>query len=1370
MASEADHPERAGRLSRSTLGSRHPQAGEEPSAAETLSAPSGSGSGPLPLSPSQTRLWYLSQLAPDSPVCHELVTIRKAGPLDVEALRRALTEVVARHEAWRTTFITIHGAPHQFVREPAEVELPLTDLSELRREDAVRRAIEIVAADTQRHYDLANGPLVRPRLVRIADDDHRLYLDLHPLICDGPTLQRVIFPELTALYRSHVIGVRSSLPEPQAQYGDYTTWELEWVYGPDITGRIDRWRRRLAGSSPTQLPLDHPRPTRQSFAGGTIPLTIDHATVERLRQAAQSAGGSLFDAFIAAYAWWLHLYVDSTEVVFGSQVDLRHRDPLPEVAGCCVTPVPLRCDVSGEEPFTALVGRIRSVVSEAVSDAVPFDSLLDGLGISRDPRVNPLFQTALFLQPGLTAAADNWSLHQMEAGVRDAVGSAKLDLSIKLDERPEGHVVGGLVFSTDLFDRATAREMAMHWRRLLNAVAAVPERPMAEHDLVPTDQRRRVLNWYRTTPESSAPECAHELVGLQVERRPDAVAVQVGDATLTYRQLDDRAAAIASRLVRAGAGPGTVVAVLLARTPDLIAAILGILKCGAAFLPLDPRQPDARKAFCINDVGATLVLTDQQLPSGGDPITATVIDIGESAPPMLSDAVLGGAVSSADLAYVICTSGSTGRPKPVLIEHRSLTNLMRTWPREVGVDACDTVLSVAAISFDLALGDVFCALACGARLVLATTEEATDPAALRELIADSGATYMCATPTTWGALMAIGWAGDRRLTVVTGGEALNEGLAQALLQRCKSVWNAYGPTEATVWTNVERLAEGDAITVGRPLPNARVYITDARGRLQPIGVPGEIAIGGVAVGRGYLNRPDEHARRFGDDPFHVGGRIYRTGDRGKFLPDGRIQHLGRYDDQVKIRGYRIEPGEIESTLCEHPEVGCCAVVAREAPNGEKRLVAYIVGDEGRPDDTEAREWLRSRLPEYMVPSAFVHLAALPTTPSGKLDKGALPAPSATDRSGAEAPRNDTEKRLAGLWAELLGTPVTDVHSDFFDMGGHSLLAARLLAEVQRTFGVALSPATFVDDGRTVAKLARLLGAESPDKDEEAVCSPPLHFIFADVASAMSLRHFTTQWGGTQPVHAVIPDQPEGRFDLSVTIEEHAGRLLSQIRARQPEGPLALVGYSIGGIVAYEIARQAVAAGQEVEWLGILDMAAPSMTELQRAQVTVRWRLRRIRRLPRRERWAKYAEVALRVLRRGGVLQQNDFDYRGAAELVSRYERPGHAVPTHLFVGEVSAADAGDDLLGWNEYHAGPLTVDRLHGDHVTVLELPEVEQLARKMLEALRAARASTRVERLVTTLGGRHRKRPRRSTVPDVVSVEEPARVVVPFSPRARR
>ena len=1327
-------------MRRALLERRVQAAGSGPAIAP-VAVTSATASGPLPLSASQSQLWYQSQLEPDSRALNEVVEIRKTGALDVDALRRALNKVVARHEALRTTFDLFDGVPHQIIREPEEVDLPLSDLSDLESRDSVERAVEIVAADSLRAYDLANGPLIRPRLIRVTENDHRLYIGLHHLIWDGLTLNRVVFPELVALYRSCAMGLPSLLPEPEAQYADFTKWELDWVRAPEIGKRIARWRNRLADMVPTQLPLDHPRPSRQTFAGGTIPLTIDHATVEGLRNAARAAGGTLFHALAAAYAWWLHLYSESTEVVFGAPHDLRQRSDLFSVAGYAVTPVVLRCAVSGEESFTTLVGRTGRVITEALSDAVPFETLVAGLDVERDLRSNPLFQTSLVLEPPLTSPADDWSLHLMETDVRDAVGSSKFDISIELDERPEGHLAGRLFFSTDVFDRETACEMLSHWCRLLEVVASAPEMPMAEHDSVTKDERERQLSWNTTFQQDIPPQsqCVHEIISAQVERTPDAVAVEVGDTTLTYRQLDDRAAAIASRLVQAGAGPGTVVAVLLDRTPDLVAALLGILKSGAAFLPLDPHQPVARNSYSVNDAGVGMIVTDGGMPADWDAGAATVIDLRE---PLLP-AACHVAVSPSDLAYLIYTSGSTGRPKGVLLEHGGVANLMCTMFRDMGVAASDTVLSVASISFDVALGDIICALACGARLVLASSAQATDPAALSRLIADSGATYMMATPTTWGALVASGWPGNRRLTAASIGETLPDGLARALLQRCGPVWNTYGPTEATIITTVERLVEGDTVTVGKPFSGVRVYVIDRDGRLLPVGVPGEIAIGGVAVARGYHNRPDEQARRFGNDPYHVGGRMYRTGDRGRFLPDGRLQHLGRYDDQLKIRGVRIEPGEIESTLCEHPQVGSCAVVANEAPNGEKQLVAYIVGEPGRPSEAEVRDWLRRRLPEHMIPSAVAHISALPTTASGKLDKAALPAPArqGTGRTGAQRARDDTERRVAALWAELLGLPVTDVNADFFDIGGHSLLAARLIFKVQQEFEVAPSLAVFLDSGRTVAGLAALIATENGDSTDEVMSDPPLHFIFADLASAVSVRHFTDQWAEDQPVHVLIPEQPGGQFDLSVTIEQHASEAFSAICDRQPEGSLALAGYSIGGAVAYEIARQAVDAGRQVEWLGIVDCLAPSLAQLEREHLTLRGRFRLISRRPAREQWAKYLEVGRRLLRSGALSPKRHFDYQGAAEIACHYQLPGHGVPMQLFASGDTAADAETDLLGWNEFHKGPLTAHCIGSNHVSMLELPEVEQLARIMLESLAKARASTGLGRPVAPLLGRGAK-----------------------------
>ncbi|MGH3969748.1 MAG: condensation domain-containing protein, partial [Mycobacterium sp.] len=533
-----------------------------PPAAEARPVMPRPAAGPLPLPASQAQLWYLSQLAPDSCAYNEMIEIRKVGALDVQALRRALNAVVSRHETWRTTFDCVDGVPHQFVHEPTEIDLPLVDLSHLGTEEAERRAVEIAAAEAVRPYDLTRGPFIRPLLVRITDDYHRLCLCMHHLIFDGVTMQRVLLPELIAAYRAYAAGEALSLPEPEVQYSDFIIWQQDWLSGPTGAARIARCRDRLADLTPAQLPVDYSQPAGQRSAGGAIPVTIEAATVEALTRAARSVGGTFFHALAAAHAWWLHRYTESTDVSFSSPHDLRYRKDLLPVAGYCATPVVVRCQVTGQETFIELVERMRGEVADAVSDVVPLQTLLAELGVPRDPRYNPLFQTALNLEPPMTSPSDEWSLHLMQSDIANAIGATKFDINVELDHRQEGHVVGRLFFSTDLFDPETARAMAQHWCRLLDVVAAAPELPMVEYDLITSDERRRQLDWNPTMLQGISTQSVHEVIGSQVERTPDAVAVQVADATLTYRQLDDRAAAIASRLAAAGAGPGAVVAVL----------------------------------------------------------------------------------------------------------------------------------------------------------------------------------------------------------------------------------------------------------------------------------------------------------------------------------------------------------------------------------------------------------------------------------------------------------------------------------------------------------------------------------------------------------------------------------------------------------------------------------------------------------------------------------------------------------------------------------------------------------------------------------------------------------------------------------------
>jgi amino acid adenylation domain-containing protein len=832
------------------------------------------------------------------------------------------------------------------------------------------------------------------------------------------------------------------------------------------------------------------------------------------------------------------------------------------------------------------------------------------------------------------------------------------------------------------------------------------------------------------------PSAALPGVVARVERatreRPDAIAVTSPDGYLSYEQLWLRALALAGQLNEAGVRPGDSVALCLPRSIELIVGALGVLAAGGCYVALDPYSPDYRLEFMLGNSGAQVVV------AGAD-VAARVGAPHAIAPMQSAGSALAAPVTvgPGDPAYIVYTSGSTGRPKGVIIEHASLDNLIDWHGNAFAITRSDRTALISSPGFDAAVWEIWPCLAAGASLHVPPERVKTDPIALRDwLLAERITTTFVPTPLC-EALIELDWPDTAPLRVMlTGGDVLHRRPRAGLPFR---LVNNYGVSEGTVVSTSGTVTPADSAsgcadlpTLGSALPGVKLTVVDPDGRPVPPDSAGELVIGGVSVGRGYLGHPDLNRAKFSVDA--AGCRHYRTGDLVRMRADGQLVYLGRLDEQVHIRGLRIELGEIAAVLNQHPTVSASTVLA-VGNNGDQRLCAYIVGAAGcQPATAELRTYLSNRLPEYMVPSALVHLSAFPMTANGKLDKAALPAPPplGAGNPGARRPRNKMERRVAQLWAKVLGAPVTDVDSDFFDMGGHSLLVQRLISEIERTFGVQLPLAAFLDGGRTISGLAELLSGQNPGKPVELESGPPVHFIFADHPSAMSLRHIMADWGAAQPVQALVPDQRGGQFDQSLSIEHHASQALSDICNRQPDGPLALVGYSIGGLLAYEIARQAVDAGRQVEWLCMLDTEAPSMQQQLRAQLTLRWQLRRLRQQPARERWAKYAEVALRVLRGGpGALwPQHEFDYRGATEVVCRYQQPGHEVPMHLFVTDASAAAIGADLLGWDEFHRGTVTVHRHAGDHATLIDVPQVQHVARTMLESLGEARESRRVGR----------------------------------------
>lgn len=1040
-------------------------------------------SGAAPLSVPQEPIWYFSRLAPENPVYNEAVTVRKEGPFEVPAFRAAFNEIAHRHEIWRSTFEVIDGEPVQMVHPARTFELPLIDLSGLSAADRNSQAARMAAEEARRPYDLARGPLLRPLLVRFADDHHRLYLALHHLIFDGVSLYGIVLPELIALYDAFRAGCEPSLPEPSIQYAEYASATHEAATGSDFARRIDYWRNHLDGAPTPELPFDPPRPLHQRFRGAMQRVRISKELADQLRTLSQTSGATLFQVLCTAFAVLLHRYSGQEDIAFGTLIDMRDRRELEGMVGYSLSPLVLRADVREDPSFLELLRRVRGDLLDGLSHQVPFERIVRELHPDREPGANPIFRAVFVIEPATVCSDPTWSLHQMEPEVGTLVGHAKFDLHLELDERPEGHLDGRLIYNTDLYTPESATRIARHWAQLLEAIIRAPRVPVSELSLLSEEERQRQLvEWNATSTDYPRDACIHELVTAQVQRTPDAVAVVFGEEQLTYRELERRANRVAHLLSRSHAESG-LVAICVERSLEMLVAMLGILKSGAAYVPLEPRHPKRRLALKLEDSGAEVLLTQRHLLATLPDQGAEVICLGDDSTARLPDEAPAAAATADDLAYVLYTSGSTGRPKGVCVAHRALVNLLSSMAERPGMGPQDRIVAITTYAFDIAAVELWLPLVTGGHTVVAPREVSSDGRRLAALVAASKPTIMQATPTTWQMLIDAGWSGQRDLVALCGGETLAPQLADALLDRCAAVWNLYGPTETTVWSTMAAVERGSPVTIGRPIANTRVYILDRRRQPVPAGVVGEIAIAGDGLALGYLNRPDLTAERFVPDPFVPGAPMYLTGDLARFLPDGRIKHLGRLDHQIKVRGFRVELGEIEGALMALPDVAAAVVVAQKNASGNVRLVAYVVPQTQMPRPAELRQRLRATLPEHMVPAVFVALDALPLSANGKLDRHALPTPAVAPECGSAtfaAPRTTLEGQLALIWARILRVDRVGVDDDFFELGGHSLLAVQLLVEVERELGVEVPLASLLETF-TVAGLAATIEAMDGQK-------------------------------------------------------------------------------------------------------------------------------------------------------------------------------------------------------------------------------------------------------------------------------------------------
>ncbi len=1024
--------------------------------------------GDLPLSFSQERLWFLDALRPGGTEYLLPLTLRVRGKLDVAALSCSLDAFVARHEVLRTRYRSREGVPVQVVGKPQPVPLPIEGVAESELDT-------VVAAELAVPFDLATDLPLRARLLRLDAREHVLLIVVHHIAFDGASWD-VLAAELEELYRAFHAGTLPELPALPVQYADFALWQREDAEAR-LAGQLAYWRERLAGLTPLELPADRPRGPVWDPAGAAVRVEVPAALAERLTALGRSRRATPFMVLLAAYQVFLARHTGGTDIAVGCPVAGRAPAEVEGLAGFFVNTLVLRADLGGDPPFTTFLDQVAGTALDAFGNQdVPFDWLVGEFEPDRDLSRNPLVQAFFglhevpeqrFRLPGLAVEESDvdWT-------------AASFDLGLQFEHRPDGSLTGTLTYPTALFEPATAHRLAARFRCLLESIADRPAQRLSELNLTPAAELALLSDWAWTPGYAVTPGCFPDLFAQRAAETPDRLAVHCAGQELTYAELDAAANRLARHLRTSGLGPESTVGVCLERSVDAVVALVGVLKSGAAYVPFDPANPPDRLAYLVEDARTAAVVTEDRYAGLFADTGCPVVSLDQTADSS-SDSP-DWTVEPDHLAYVIYTSGSTGRPKGVQIQHDSYAEHAQVIAREYGITAADRVLSLASLAFDGSLEQIGGPLLAGASVVL-SDPLFWEPEELADQLGRHRITSVNLTPAYYRELLGVLTPRDPRVAclkmVNVGADVVTTEDARRWreLQLPGRFVACYGPTEATISSTLQWADDADldlpTLPIGRPVAATSAYVLDPAGRPAPVGVPGELHLGGLRVARGYLRRPALTADMFVPDPYSTGARLYRTGDLARFRSDGTIEFLGRFDRQVKIRGFRIELGEIEAVLDAHPAVRAAAVVVKDLP--ERTLVAYVVAASGEPDFAALWASLRSQLPDYLVPTQWVAMAALPLTPSKKVDRAALPDPSTDNAVRAEpiaAPSSAVEHALADIWREVLRVEEISVHDDFFRIGGHSLLATRVLARIRKKLGVRVSLRDLFA-ARTVAELA-----------------------------------------------------------------------------------------------------------------------------------------------------------------------------------------------------------------------------------------------------------------------------------------------------------
>jgi amino acid adenylation domain-containing protein len=1315
-----------------------------------------------PLTEAQREIWLAAAMGAEASCAfNQSYLLRLRGDLRREALARAFQELVDRHEGLRATFPAAGDA--QRIAPQLPVTPVFEDLASSTATEREARLTALLIGESSQPFDLIDGPVARMRIVKLSEQEHVVVLTVHHLVCDGRTIDLLVH-ELGELYSAECEGRKTQLPAAQSLCA-YAEADVRQKEGGERAAAEKYWLEQFKQEAPTlELPADRPRPPVKTFRGGRVVLTMAPGLIAAAKQASARQGCTLFTALIATYYALLHRLTGQEDIVVGVPMACPGSEGYDRLAGHTVNFLAMRAAVSAEMSWGEYLYSMQQLVADAYEHRhFTYASLIQKLEVGRDRSRMPLLSAGFNL--GYQRLQAQFFGLEVERGFNPH-NFTNLDLNLDIFADDENWIELDCIYNLDLFDHETVKRWMGHYLTLLEAAVSNPAQRVGALPMLPESEKRQLLvEWNATEMEYLRDRRVHELVEDQAARRPAAIAAAFEGKQLTYAELNERANQLAHRLRGMGVGPDTLVAICTQRGLDMLIGLLAILKAGGGYLPLDPYYPAERIAFILQDARVAVLLTQSKLiatlpANGAKVVELDTVDVSAES---RQNPRAGG--TAEDLAYVIYTSGSTGKPKGVQIPHRAVVNFLTTMRREPGLGADDKLLAVTTLSFDIAGLELWLPLTTGAQVIIASREAAADGVVLAQLLATSGATVMQATPVTWRLLLEAGWTGKPLRKILCGGEALPPDLAEQLTGLGAEVWNLYGPTETTIWSAASRVASGAPVVLGKPIGNTTFYVVDSRMQPTPIGVAGELLIGGDGLARGYLNRPELTAEKFIADPFSAkpGARLYRTGDLARYLPDGNVGFLGRMDFQVKLRGFRIELSEIETVLRTHPDVGNAVVLVHEDERHEKRLVAYVVAvsDPG-PTPAALRAHLQSQLPEYMVPSIYMTLRELPLTPNGKVNRKALPAPDQSRPDLSEtfvAPHDSLEQQLANFWVALFNVERVGVRDNFFDLGGHSLLGVRLFAHIKKLTGKEL-PLVTLFQAPTIEQLAAILrqqGWKSPWASLVPIKAggsmPPFYCVHGVGGTILEYLDLAKHLDADQPFYGLQAIGLDGKRPIEqLTVEQMAARYIEEIRAFQPRGPYYLGGSSFGGKVAYEMAQQLRAAGEEVAVLALFDTNGPGYPRLLPRRTAWRRRMdwwidrailhwENFRACEAGERMQYLRQKAARWKKQFRWKQQQLWDrMRGRLPLETFHQvrmmgfRANTAYDAKPYAGHVALFRATeqprgiyeDRTLGWGSVLNGDLEIIDTPGHHGAIVREPRSRVLAAQLTEVLRRVKRGT--------------------------------------------